>query len=166
MPISYSEASWTGMLDFRTCSWNYEALRLVETCPGVTQYVGPLEKDDEGDQDDIELLPPLMNFDAPLPFLREGIPRYNDDGSANAYWEKWPEFRSHMLRLFLGIAEGAGEFRGDVRNVLVANGTALERNALGRQILADSSSMDVIVDGDSAEEGTSRGVAMMLAASL
>ena len=66
----------------------------------------------------------------------------------------------------LCIAEGAGEFRGDVRNVLVANGTALERNALGRQILADSSSMDVIVDGDSAEEGTSRGVAMMLAASL
>ena len=47
MPISYSEASWTGMLDFRTCSWDHEALLLVETCPGVTQYVEPLEEGDE-----------------------------------------------------------------------------------------------------------------------
>ena len=343
MPISYSEASWTGMLDFRTCSWDHEALLLVETCPGVTQYVEPLEEGDEAYLDDIELLPPLMDFDAPLPFLREGIPRYNNDGGANAYWERWPEFRSHMLSMFLGIgdgaaanvgskcgggqqgrqqriavtigtsaaarvclplsktlssdhisippglfcyrvnrdtillggaltdggsvvewarsllnlespetfdacmarvtdmynercgkrkrgcdvtmipflsgerstgfragaracisgltrdttsndvmyaclesvvlrlgrvlrliseacasrrAEGAGEFCGDVKNVLVASGAALERNALWRQMLADCSNMDVIVDGDSAEEGTSRGVAMLLATSL
>jgi hypothetical protein len=32
--------------------------------------------------------------------------------------------------------------------------------------LADISNMDVIVDGDSAEEGTSRGVAVLLATSL
>ncbi len=355
MPISYSEASWTGMLDFRTCSWDCEALRLVETCSGVTQYVHPLAKGDEGYQDDIELLPPLLDFDAPLPFLREGIPRYNDDGSVNAYWESWPEFRSHVLSLFLGIgdgaaanvgskcgggqqgqqqriavtigtsaaarvclplstqsssdqvrippglfcyrvnrntillggaltdggivvewarsllnlqspesfdacmarvtdmydkrcgkrkrgrdsssltessskvyvtmipflsgerstdfragaracisgltrdttsndvmyaclesvvlrlgrvlrliseacasrrAEGEGESCGDVRNVLVASGTALECNALWRRMLADCSNMDIVLDSDSAEEGTSHGVAMLLAASL
>jgi gluconokinase len=107
MPISYSEASWTGMLDFRTCSWDDESLHLVETCPGVTQYVGYMSEGDEGYQDDIAILPPLADFDAPLPFLREGIPRKNDDGSDNAYWERWPEFRSHTLCQFLGIGDGA-----------------------------------------------------------
>jgi hypothetical protein len=33
-------------------------------------------------------------------------------------------------------------------------------------MIADSTSMDVIVDGDSAEEATSRGVAILLAASM
>ena len=54
----------------------------------------------------------------------------------------------------------------NVENILVASGTALERNPLWRRMLADCTSLDVIVDGDSAEEATSRGVAMLLAESL
>jgi gluconokinase len=59
--------------------------------------------------------------------------------------------------------EGADE---SPENILVASGAALERNALWRRMLADCSNADVIVDGDSAEEGTSRGVAILLAESL
>jgi len=49
--------------------------------------------------------------------------------------------------------------------IIVASGKALERNTLWRQMLADCSSMDVVVD-DGSSEGTSRGVAMLMAASL
>jgi gluconokinase len=105
MPISFSEASWTGMLDFRSCSWDQEALSLAQTCPGVTQYDNRQYDDDP--KDDIELLPPLFDFDSPLPFLKEGIPRCNNDGSNNQYWERWPEFRSPSLSMFLGIGDGA-----------------------------------------------------------
>ncbi|KAL3817012.1 hypothetical protein ACHAXA_002924 [Cyclostephanos tholiformis] len=107
MPISYSEASWTGMFDFRSCSWDQEALNLVETCPGVTQYDYTIEHDDDGPKDEIELLPPLVDFDSPLPVLREGIPPCNADGGLNPYWERWPEFRSHALSMFFGIGDGA-----------------------------------------------------------
>lgn len=108
IPISYSEASWTGLLDFRTCSWDDEAVDLVQTCPGITRYEGSFEEGDEVYKDtDIEILPPLADFDAPLPFLREGVPKFNHDGSVNVYWERWPEFRSHLLCQFLGIGDGA-----------------------------------------------------------
>ena len=107
MPMSYSEASWTGMLDFRSCSWDQEALNLAETCPGVTQYDYTRGQDDDDPKDDIELLPPLFDFDSPLPFLKEGIPKFNNDGSNNPYWERWPEFRSPSLSMFLGIGDGA-----------------------------------------------------------
>jgi hypothetical protein len=55
---------------------------------------------------------------------------------------------------------------GDVKSILVASGTALEQNTLWRRMLTDCSSVGVIVDSDSAEEATSRGVAILLAASL
>ena len=51
------------------------------------------------------------------------------------------------------------------RSILVASGNALERNTLWRQMLADCSSMDVIMDNDS-REGSSRGAAVLMAASL
>ena len=51
------------------------------------------------------------------------------------------------------------------QTTIVASGNALEQNALWRQMLADCSSMNVVVDGDSSE-GSSRGVAMMLSESL
>ena len=106
MPISYSEASWTGMLDFRTCSWDDQIVDLVENCDGVVQYTDELLMDEEYTEC-IDLLPPLVDFDAALPFLREGIPRYNDDRSDNTYWERWPELRSYPVNLFFGVGDGA-----------------------------------------------------------
>ena len=48
---------------------------------------------------------------------------------------------------------------------IVASGNALERNALWRQMLADCSGREVLVDAD-AVEGTSRGVALLVSRSL
>lgn len=108
MPISYSEASWTGMFDFRSCSWDNEASNLVETCPGITRHEEEFEGDDEEYKDEhIELLPPLADFDTLLPILKEGVCQFNQDGSDNVYWQNWPEFRAHTLSLFLGIGDGA-----------------------------------------------------------
>jgi len=101
MPISFSEASWTGMLNFRDCTWDDEAAQLFETCSGIVQY-----SHGEDDDDGIDLLPPMVDFDAALPFLENGIPPYNDDGSENSYWDRWPELQSHMVNLFLGIGDG------------------------------------------------------------
>jgi gluconokinase len=108
MPISYSEASWTGMFDFRSCSWDDEASNLLENCPGITRYEEEYEEEDEIYKDEhIELLPPLADFDTLLPILKEGVCQFNQDGSDNVYWQNWPEFRAQTLSLFLGIGDGA-----------------------------------------------------------
>ena len=106
MPVSFSEASWTGMLDFHTGCWDDEAINLVETCEGVVQYTH--EDNGEGFIDDIDLFPPTADFDAPLPNLRGGIPKFNYDGSVNSYWERWPELRSYPVNLFLGVGGVTG----------------------------------------------------------
>lgn len=55
----------------------------------------------------------------------------------------------------------------DSRNAtIVASGNALTRNKLWQQMLADCSSMDVVIDSDSESEGTSRGLAMLIANSV
>jgi gluconokinase len=59
-------------------------------------------------------------------------------------------------------ADDAGDC-GQTR--LVVSGTALERNSLWRQMIADCTGFDVVVDGDSSG-GTSRGVAMLIAKSI
>ncbi len=107
MPISYSEASWTGMLKFRTCSWDDHMVDLVETCDGVVQYNDIMLVDEDEYTEGIDLLPPLVDFNAALPFLREGIPRYNYDRSENIYWERWPELRAYPVNLFIGVGDGA-----------------------------------------------------------
>lgn len=108
MPISYSEASWTGMFDFRSCSWDDEASNLLENCPGITRHEEEFDEDDEVYKDEhIELLPLLADFDTLLPILKEGVCQFNQDGSDNVYWQNWPEFRAHTLSLFLGIGDGA-----------------------------------------------------------
>lgn len=108
IPISYSEASWTGMLDFRTGCWDDEAVNLVETCNGVVQYSIEIEDEEANGEeecvDDIDLFPPTADFDTALPTLRGGIPKFNYDGSVNSYWERWPELRSPFpVNLFLGV---------------------------------------------------------------
>ena len=106
MPISYSEASWTGMLNFRTCTWDDETINILfKSCRGSVQQHNDQSKDEE--YEDMDILPPLVDFDESLPFLRGGIPQYNNDGSDNSYWERWPELQNPSLKLFLGIGDGA-----------------------------------------------------------
>ncbi|KAL7526032.1 hypothetical protein ACHAXR_003321, partial [Thalassiosira sp. AJA248-18] len=104
MPISFSEASWTGMLNFRACHWDDEVVDILDRC---REAIPRPDDDEDFFEDDIDLLPPLVDHDAALPFLRNGIPQYCDDGSKNSYWDRWPEFRSRTVSLFLGVGDGA-----------------------------------------------------------
>jgi hypothetical protein len=57
-------------------------------------------------------------------------------------------------RLLRDVASADKSSDGDVKSILVASGTALEQNTLWRRMLADCSSVGMIVDSDSAEEAT------------
>lgn len=72
-----------------------------------------------------------------------------------------------ILRLS-SIVKMVNEFAGLMpsQGVIVASGNALEGNPLWQQMLADSTSMDVVIDADASSEGTSRGVAIMMAGSI
>lgn len=82
-PISFSEASWTGLLNYKTCEWETDALDLLS-----------LECQ--------EALPPLADFcnDAVAQ-----IPEFITERKKNTYWDRWPELRG--ARLFLGLGDGA-----------------------------------------------------------
>jgi gluconokinase len=81
--ISYSEASWTGLLNFNSCTWNFEAMELLEkSCS-------------------LDVLPPLSDYD----ITTNGMSQHNFDGSINCYWSRWPEIR--QCKFFLGIGDGA-----------------------------------------------------------
>lgn len=77
MPISYCEASWTGLLNFRTCTYMPLALSLLPS------------------DDCRKALPPsLRDFDESL---RSGL--------SPTYQEKWPQLQN--ARFFLGAGDGA-----------------------------------------------------------
>lgn len=78
LPISYSEASWTGLINVRTCTYNETLLRLLpDAC--------------------VSALPSLADFDqADIP---SGIPE------DSPYYSQWPELR--QCRWFLGVGDGA-----------------------------------------------------------
>jgi len=79
MPISYSEASWTGLLNYSQCRYEQSVLDLLtEQCQ--------------------KALPDLADFDEPS-LLKHGIPE------RSSYWERWPELQS--TRFFLGLGDGA-----------------------------------------------------------
>lgn len=86
IPISFSEASWTGLLNFKTCQYAETALSLLpETC--------------------LKALPELDDVSCPCTI---GIPEYIDNGAKrkkNPLFEKWPELRETAF--FLGIGDGA-----------------------------------------------------------
>ena len=134
LPISFSEASWTGLLNFSTCAWDTEALHLLP-------------------QECRSALPPLLDFDFSDPFnfhsdsnsnshsydknriQMDGLREFVSSGSVtqpfindhpqksrtrkNPYWDRWPELRHHnaenvthmtqrsSCRFFLGIGDGA-----------------------------------------------------------
>ena len=98
--ISYFEASWTGMLDFRIGRWDEETKRLLP-------------------KECIAALPLPMDFDTAPPTDR-GIQILK----GSTYWDRWPELRGQgderdgdnetingrrddFCRLFLGIGDGA-----------------------------------------------------------
>lgn len=81
-PISYSEASWTGLLNFRHCAYEYEATELLPRgCLGT--------------------LPRLADFSE----YWSGLPETTTTGTKNRYWTMWPELR--QAKFFLGIGDGA-----------------------------------------------------------
>lgn len=57
MPITYSEASWTGMLDFRTGYWDDEVVELVESCEGICMWTMSYEEGEEVYDEGIDILP-------------------------------------------------------------------------------------------------------------
>jgi gluconokinase len=84
LPISYSEASWTGLLNHRLCDYEQEVLDLLpDAC--------------------IQALPELSDFDLnDCDFVLTQVGTSTKDGS---YWDRWPELRT--TRLFLGLGDGA-----------------------------------------------------------
>ncbi|KAL7530176.1 hypothetical protein ACHAXR_003347, partial [Thalassiosira sp. AJA248-18] len=153
MPISYSEASWTGMFNFRKCSWDDEVVDILERCCDAV----PRSEEDEDFDDEIDILPPLVDYDADLPFLRNGIPRFCDDRSENIYWARWPELRSSTVSLFLGIGDGAaanmgskcGAYSSGSHRIAVTIGTsAAARVCLYRPMDNISTSANIIYGPD------------------
>lgn len=78
-PISYSEASWCGLLNYATCEYDDLAM---ESLPDSCRIA----------------LPKLADYDQ-VPVLREGI------SQRTSYWNRWPLLRG--VRLFLGVGDGA-----------------------------------------------------------
>jgi len=99
LPMSYSEASWTGLLHVGTCDYEPTALELLPpecraALPALADYNG------SGSHETVAAL------------LRNGIPEYcndsnnnNNNTQVNPYWTKWPALRG--ARLFLGLGDGA-----------------------------------------------------------
>jgi gluconokinase len=86
VPISYSEASWTGLLNFRTCRYESAIMQLLP--PAC-----------------IAALPRLADFTSSY-FLSSSVPSPIDPtGTTNPYWLRWPKLQN--ARLFLGVGDGA-----------------------------------------------------------
>ena len=87
LPISYSEASWMGLLNVCDCTYEELAIGLL-----------PPECRDA--------LPELADFTDHLCGIPRFIPEKDENRRrSNPYWEKWPELRNTFF--FLGIGDGA-----------------------------------------------------------
>jgi gluconokinase len=84
LPISYSEASWTGLLDYRTCRYAASVQQLV---PAECWTALPELRDYDGDH--------------PQRMIRQGLPEHS------RYYDRWPELRQSTTRFFLGVGDGA-----------------------------------------------------------
>jgi gluconokinase len=116
LPLSYSEASWTGLLNFRTCQYEPTIVGLL---PAACQ----------------QALPSLADFSDSqgFPGLIRGIQQDKRDGKPNLYWDRWPELRGPSdgttgCRLFLGLGDGAcaniGSKCSTVSRIAVTIGTS------------------------------------------
>lgn len=84
LPITYSEASWTGLLNIKNCNYEESATQwLPSSCRAS--------------------LPELTDFTDYI----HGIPQFLDQDKThtNPYWTKFPELRN--AKFFLGIGDGA-----------------------------------------------------------
>jgi gluconokinase len=82
LPISYSEASWTGMLNWRKCEYEQELMsRLPEDCR--------------------QTLPDLIDFD------QLDLSAYKGTRSQSLYATRWPELFGADTRFFLSLGDGA-----------------------------------------------------------
>ncbi|KAG7348056.1 sugar pentulose and hexulose kinase [Nitzschia inconspicua] len=89
LPISYSEASWIGLLNINTCTFEPMALDLL-----------PVNARDS--------LPPLADFHDCVSGLPEYLPPINDSTgkcNVNPFWDRFPELR--QTKFYLGIGDGA-----------------------------------------------------------
>jgi gluconokinase len=82
LPISYSEASWTGIFNFRHCAYDIDATELLP-------------------RGSLGTLPRLADFSD----FEQRIPEYTSNGKKNRFWSLWPQLRD--TKLFLGIGDGA-----------------------------------------------------------
>lgn len=94
--ISFSEASWTGLFNFRTLEWDKEAIALLpDECRSH--------------------MPPLCDYwDDAMPSGGIRVESGELGPSRNPYWDRWPEMRglselgdSKPCRLFFGLGDGA-----------------------------------------------------------
>ena len=94
-PISFSEASWTGMFNFRSCTWETDVLQyLPEKCRESLPKLADCSEDNA-----FEISEYLTN-------------KSTGKRSINPYWERWPELRKRnknnkRCQFFLGIGDGA-----------------------------------------------------------
>lgn len=102
--VSYSEASWTGLFNFRTCEWDKEAVSLL---PQACQ----------------NHMPPLADYhdDVSMPSGGMRPEFFGPEGAAerNPYWDRWPELQGPIAdnssnindtpgcRLLFGLGDGA-----------------------------------------------------------
>jgi len=97
LPMSYSEASWTGLLNVRDCVFEESAIRLLppscraalpeladftEYVHGIPQFITDSENDIDTDNENAKTVTAI-----------------------NPYWTKFPELRE--TKFFLGIGDGA-----------------------------------------------------------
>lgn len=103
MPVSYSEASWTGMFNFSSCCWDSEVLEMLDSCEFVKACCT--------DAGFVSVLPEVVDFDE---VSSVSIPKIKEDGTPNKYWTMWPELRSSTMHL--GVGDGAAANLGSKCN--------------------------------------------------
>jgi gluconokinase len=90
LPISFSEASWTGLLNHRLCEYEQDVLDLLpDACCQALPELADFDDCDFDDCDD----------DDDRSVLTRGIAK------DSCYWDRWPELRT--TRFFLGLGDGA-----------------------------------------------------------
>jgi gluconokinase len=98
LPISYSEASWTGLLNVRTCEYERNVLDLLplecrEALPKLADYDGFVSNSATMNED-------TSSADR---FLR--ITKNSVSASVSPYHDRWPALRN--AKLLLGVGDGA-----------------------------------------------------------
>jgi gluconokinase len=100
IPISFSEASWTGLLNFRSCEYESTILQLlppvcIAALPRLADYTGQSRSRENND-----------SFATSSFYLSSSLLSPKDPtGTTNPYWLRWP--RLQAARLFLGVGDGA-----------------------------------------------------------